>query len=95
MTMYVFRCNDCGPFDAAFPIGTAPSAAACPACAAASAKVITAPRVGRGATGYSRAVEQTMASAHRPQVVSGSLPGSVRRPVPITRNPLHAKLPRP
>jgi putative FmdB family regulatory protein len=95
MTMYVFRCNNCGPFDAAFPIGAAPAAAACPACAKTSAKVITAPRVGRGASGYSRAVEQTMASADRPPVVTGSLPGSARRPVPITRNPLHARLPRP
>ena len=93
--MYAFRCNECGLFDEAFPIGTAPAAAPCPACAAASAKVITAPRIGRGATGYSRAIEQTEASADRPPVLTGSLPGSARRPVPVTRNPLHAKLPRP
>ncbi|MET0865561.1 MAG: FmdB family zinc ribbon protein [Nakamurella sp.] len=95
MTTYVFRCNGCGSFDAAFPIGTAPSSAACPSCAAASPKVITAPRIARGATGYSRAIEQTMATADRPAVVTGALPGAARRPTPITRNPLHAKLPRP
>jgi len=93
--MYVFRCNTCGPFDAAFPIGTAPAAAGCPVCTATSPKLITAPRISHGATGYSRAIEQSMASADRPAVVNGSLPGSARRPVPVTRNPLHAKLPRP
>jgi len=95
LTMYVFRCNECGSFDAAYPIGTAPASAPCPTCAASSAKVITAPRIGRGATGYSRAIEETKASADRPPVVTGSLPGSARRPLPVTRNPLHATLPRP
>jgi hypothetical protein len=93
--MYVFRCNTCGPFDAAFPIGTAPAAAGCPVCSDDSPKLITAPRIGHGGTAYSRAIEQSMASADRPAVVNGSLPGSARRPVPVTRNPLHAKLPRP
>ena len=95
MTMYVFRCKGCGPFEAAYPIGTAPAAAGCPICAATSAKVITSPRIGRSASGYSRAIERTRASADRPPVVTGSLPGSARRPAPVTRNPLHAKLPRP
>jgi putative FmdB family regulatory protein len=95
MTMYAFRCATCGGFDAVYPIGTAPNSTACPACAAPSPKVITAPRIGRGPTAYSRAIDRTMASADRPSVVSGALPGSVRKRVPVTRNPLHAKLPRP
>jgi len=94
MTMYLFRCRSCGPFDAAFPIGTAPSRVDCPQCAAAGDRVFTAPRIGRSANGYSRAIERSVASADHPEVVT-TLPGSPRRPTPNTRNPLHAKLPRP
>lgn len=95
MTMYVFRCADCGPFDASFPMGTAPSQMRCPGCSATSVKLITAPRIGHGANGYGRAMDQAAASADRPQVVNGALPGTARRPPPVTRNPLHSKLPRP
>lgn len=95
MAMYVFGCKDCGLFESGHPIGTAPAVLACPSCAAPSPKRITAPRVGRGTTPYGRAIEHTMASADRPGVVNGALPGTARRPTPVTRNPLHAKLPRP
>jgi len=95
MTMYVFRCADCGPFDGSFPIGTAPTSMRCPECSAASNKLITAPRIGHGANGYSRALDRAAGSADRPQVVNGVTPGSARKPTPITRNPLHNKLPRP
>ena len=95
MTMYAFRCTDCGSFDSPYPIGTAPAATACPSCGATSPKLITAPRIGRGATGYRRAIEQTLASADQPAVVTGGLPGTARRSTPLTRNPLHATLPRP
>ncbi len=95
MTMYVFRCTECGLFDAAFPIGTAPTDIACPECSSRSMRLITAPRINHGASGYGRAIERAQASADRPQVVSGALPGAPQRPTPVTRNPLHAKLPRP
>lgn len=94
MTMYVFRCRSCGPFDAAFPIGSAPAKVGCPQCSSEGDRVFSAPRIGRSANGYSRAIERSAASADRPEVVT-SLPGAARRPTPITRNPLHAKLPRP
>jgi len=94
MTMYLFNCRSCGPFDAAFPIGTAPTQVECPQCSTAGVRVITPPRIGRSADGYSRAIERSAASADRPQVVT-SLPGRSGRSSSITRNPLHATLPRP
>lgn len=95
MTMYVFRCNDCGPFDASFPIGTAPDRLDCPDCAAQAVRRISAPRLNHGTNGYGRAIERAAASADRPQVVKGAIPGMAGRPTQLTRNPLHAKLPRP
>ena len=94
MTTYAYRCRDCGPFDARFPIGTAPDRLACPDCAGRCARVITAPGISVGGNPYRGAVERTMASADTPQVVS-SLPSAARRPVPTSVNPLHRKLPRP
>ena len=95
MTMYVFRCNDCGPFDASFPIGTAPDRVDCPDCAAPAVRRISAPRLNHGTNGYGRAIERAAASADRPQVIKGAVPGTAGRSTPLTRNPLHAKLPRP
>ena len=94
MTTYAFRCPECGPFDARYPIGTAPDRCACPACRTASVRVITAPGITGGGNPYRRAFEQSMATADAPQVVS-SLPSSGRRPVAVSANPLHRKLPRP
>jgi hypothetical protein len=56
--------------------------------------MITAPGIAGGRNPYRSAVERAMATADAPQVVS-SLPGAVRRPQPVTSNPLHRKLPRP
>lgn len=94
MTTYTFRCRECGPFDARFPIGTAPDRSSCPGCGGSSSRMITAPGIAGGRNPYRSAVERTMATADAPQVVS-SLPGAVRRPQPVTSNPLHRKLPRP
>ena len=94
MTMYAFRCRDCGPFDLGYPIGTAPDRSSCPDCGGSSTRMITAPGLAGGRTPYRSAVERSMASAHVPQVVS-SVPGTNRRPAPVTTNPLHRKLPRP
>ncbi len=94
MAMYAFRCRECGPFDARFPIGTAPEGSPCPDCGRSSSRVITAPGIGNRRNPYRSTVERTMASADAPQIVS-SLPGGSRRAAPVTTNPLHRKLPRP
>lgn len=94
MTTYAFRCQECGPYDARFPIGTAPDRVSCPDCGASSVRLITAPGITRGSNVYRRAVEGTMASADAPPVVS-SLPAAGRRPTPVTADPRHRRLPRP
>jgi len=95
VTLYSYRCQLCGSFDAGFPIGTAPDRVGCPVCSQACARMITAPGIGHGSSGYRDAIERAEASAESPGVVSGPLPGNPRKPVVVTRNPLHAKLPRP
>ena len=95
MAIYLFRCQSCGTFDAAYPIGTAPARSACPECAAPGARVITAPLIGHGANGYRAAIDRSAASADSPQVITGRIPGLSAAAPRITRNPLHAKLPRP
>jgi putative FmdB family regulatory protein len=95
VTLYSYRCPVCGSFDSSFPIGTAPDRVGCPECSTPSARQFTAPRIGHGSSGYGRAIERAESSADQPRVVTGQLPGAARRPVRMTRNPLHAKLPRP
>ena len=95
MAVYMFRCQSCGTFDASFPIGTAPARSACPDCAAPGTRVITAPLIGHGANGYRAAIDRAAASADSPPVITGRIPGSPPAAPSITRNRLHAKLPRP
>ena len=76
-------------------LATAPDRLACPDCAAQAVRRISAPRLNHGTNGYGRAIERAAASADRPQVVKGAIPGMAGRPTQLTRNPLHAKLPRP
>lgn len=94
MTTYTYRCPDCGPFDAQHALGTAPSEQGCPHCPARARRIITAPRLSLGDGRARRLLDATAATADTPAVVTG-LPGRSRKPTPITRNPLHAKLPRP
>jgi putative FmdB family regulatory protein len=94
MPTYAFRCQDCGPYDERYPIGTAPDRSSCPGCGGPSVRLITAPGLTGGRNPYRGAVERTVASAETPQVVS-ALPGRGRRSIPISTNPLHRKLPRP
>lgn len=94
MTTYTYRCPDCGPFDAQHALGTAPSDQRCPQCPAQARRIITAPRLSLGDGRSRRLLDATAATADTPAVVS-ALPGRARRPTPVTRNPLHATLPRP
>ena len=95
MAVYMFRCQSCGTFDAAFPIGTAPARSACPDCAAPGTRVITAPLIGHGANGYARRSTVRRPAPTGRRSITGRIPGSPPAAPSITRNPLHAKLPRP
>jgi putative FmdB family regulatory protein len=95
MTMYAFRCQECGPFDARYPIGSAPDRSSCPDCGGSSSRMITAPGIAGGRDPYRLAVERTMASADAPRVVSSLPATNSPRPARVTTNPLHRTLPRP
>lgn len=94
MPSYSFRCAQDGVFDASFSMADAPAGLACPACGVGARRVITAPHLSvAGSSGF-KLIDDAARSAHEPAVVS-SLPASGRqRATPVTRNPLHAKLPR-
>ena len=92
MPTYLFRCAGCGDLEARFPMASVPPDVSCPDCAGTARKVPTAPRVGRGSSTTMRLLDATARSADQPAVV-GALPS--RRPTASTRDPRHARLPRP
>lgn len=95
MPRYDFRCACGDQSTATFSMATVPDAVSCPACDGAARRIPSSPHLGRSSSAAFRAIDSAARSAHEPQVVSGSLPGARRTPgTPVTRNPLHAKLPR-
>ncbi|MDD9206167.1 zinc ribbon domain-containing protein [Georgenia sp. 10Sc9-8] len=94
MATYEFRCPVCGRFDGAFPMADVPAATTCPGCGADARRLISSPRLSRGSTPAMRAIDAAARSASEPDVVRRTHPGSAPR-TPTTRNPLHARLPRP
>ena len=94
MPLYDFRCQTCGVIEESFPMADVPAAVTCPDCCGSARRQIGAAGLHRQSAAKSL-VESTERTAHEPPVVS-SLPHTKRAPQPrITRNPLHAKLPRP
>ena len=67
----------------------------CPTCGQAANRMISAPSVRRVDAGRARAVEATQKSAFEPDVVSSLPTSGNKRATPVTRNPQHAKLPKP
>jgi putative FmdB family regulatory protein len=95
MPRYDFRCECGAEFTATYSMGEVPAATGCPRCAASARRRMTAPNLGRTGSAAFGLIDRAARSAHEPEVVSGSLPGSRPRPgTPVTSNPLHAKLPR-
>jgi putative FmdB family regulatory protein len=93
MPTYSYRCPSCGPFDVVCSMTEVEPGRDCPDCAAASPRVFSAPAVCRVAAPLARALDAQERSAHEPRVVT-DVPAS-RRPLPITTDPRHTKLPRP
>ncbi len=93
MATYQYRCPDHGDIDVALPIGTAPAQRPCPDCAAAMARVFAPPMIGRASRAHLAAIDRSERTRDTPDVVSAPPPGPRR--TPVTRNPKHAKLPRP
>jgi hypothetical protein len=69
-------------------------ATACPECGRAARRVFGSPGLRSLDPGMRRALDVSARSAENPTVTS-SVPGRSRRPTPVTRDPRHAKLPRP
>ncbi|QIS07780.1 zinc ribbon domain-containing protein [Nocardia brasiliensis] len=81
----------CGGFDLAFPMAEVPGAAPCPDCAADSRRQFGGGALIRPGAAATRLLDATGRTATEPAVVSAP----PRRSAPVTRNPLHRKLPRP
>ena len=93
MPTYVFRCEQCGPFERRAPITAVPDAAACPGCTTTARRGITAPALNAPSTAH-RVAAAHERSAHAPGVVAG-IPAD---PAPRPRGPADprlARLPRP
>ena len=95
MPSYSFRCVAGCRFDALFSMAEVPGEMACRECGGLARRAITAPHLSGSGSAAFGLVDRAARSAHEPPVVSG-LPGAdPGRRQPVTRNPLHAKLPRP
>ena len=95
MPRYGFRCPSGTEFDAVYSMALVPDSTECAHCGEQAKRLPGAPFLSNAGSSAFGLIDRAERSAHEPQVVSGSLPGSRRRPgTPTTRNPLHAKLPR-
>jgi putative FmdB family regulatory protein len=94
MATYSYRCVDCGGFERGWAMGSAPASLECPICCVPAQRVYSAPMLARTAPGVAALHQLEERSRHEPPVVS-ALSGAPRRRQPVTRNPLHARLPRP
>lgn len=94
MPTYVYRCRDCGDTQQSFSMKEKPDSIPCPGCSATAPSVFTPPHLGAGSTTAHKLMDATKKTAEAPAVVS-HIPGSTRAPRPVSRDPRHAKLPRP
>jgi putative FmdB family regulatory protein len=93
MTVYEYRCTECGPFDVARPIGEARPEEPCRTCGDGARRVFTSPMLPRVAGALSRALGLQEASAHQPRVVR-EVPAE-RRSAASAADPRQAFLPKP
>lgn len=72
-----------------------PKRRACENCDALALKVVTAPYLSQAGSGEFQLIDKSARSAHEPEVTTSLPTRGPGKATPITRNPLHAKLPRP
>ena len=94
MPVYEFRCEACGPFDAHHAMAQVPRSQDCPACGADARRVFSAVGLSRANSPRARAIDD---AADAPDVVRSlpRQPGAPGAAPAVTRDPRHAKLPRP
>ncbi|TPG36716.1 FmdB family zinc ribbon protein [Mycolicibacterium hodleri] len=94
MPTYGYRCSPCGEFDVVRAMAETAKVTPCPDCGQPATRTFGTPGLRSLDPGVRRALDTGARSAENPTIVS-SVPGRSRRPTPITRDPRHAKLPRP
>ncbi|WP_118914445.1 FmdB family zinc ribbon protein [Mycobacterium shigaense] len=95
MPTYRYHCPECGEFPVSMPMTSVTPSVDCPDCRSVSRRVFGQPSLRTLDGGLRRSLDAAASSADAPPVVS-SIPGRPRRrPTPITRDPRHARLPRP
>lgn len=95
MPVYEFRCESDHLHERLLPLSAGDRTADCPECGAPAARLISAPGISRLGTAQARAIGAAEESAHAPAVVDRLPSSGARRPARITRDPRHARLPRP
>jgi putative FmdB family regulatory protein len=94
MPTYTYRCDSSHRFDEVHTMSSIPDASTCPECGGEALRRPGAPHLSAAGSSAYGLIDASARSAHEPAVVS-SLPGTPRRAGSgVTRNPLHAKLPR-
>jgi putative FmdB family regulatory protein len=91
---YGYRCPAGDTFDLVRPMAEAGEPARCPDCGEPARRVFGGPALRSLDPAVRRALDAGARSADSPDVVT-SLPGRSRRATPVTRDPRHARLPRP
>lgn len=95
MPIYEFKCGSGHRSERQLPMSTEQREIDCPVCGETANRMISAPSVRRTDSKMAAAVEATQKSAYEPAVVNSLPTSGNRRATPVTRNPQHAKLPKP
>ena len=93
MPMYTYRCPGCGPFDVVAPMTRSRDERSCPTCASPADRVFSPPGLRQVDPSLRRARDAEERSRHEPTVTTSVPPSS--KPAPVSRDPRHARLPRP
>lgn len=94
MPLYEFACPSGHATETTFSLREVPGAIDCPECSTRARRRMVSPHLGRGSSGPMRVLDASARSAHEPEVVHSAAPGG-RRAASVTRDPRHARLPRP
>ncbi|WP_087013375.1 FmdB family zinc ribbon protein [Leucobacter sp. 7(1)] len=95
MPNYRYTCAEGCQFDALFSMSEVPAQLDCRSCGASARRTITAPFLSAAGSSAYGLMDRAAATAHEPAVVSNLPSRGPGQATPVTRNPLHAKLPRP
>ena len=95
MPLYEYRCPAGERTERSYAMHQAPNSIACPECGQPAGKVLGAPRLSVAGTSAYRLMNRAERSAHEPEVVSSTRPGSSRRRTAYSADPRHRRLPRP